>query len=345
MWMATTSDRRAGRTRRPLERIYRIHELVMRKHYPNCRTIAEELEVTPKTIQRDISFMRDELDLPLAYHEREHGYFYEKPVQEFPFLKTTVEDVVALFLARRALEPLSGTPLEASLRESFRRLTRALPGRFSFPWSDLDEAFSVRSSGTVRADASLLEKLANAVLECREIRFDYRKLQGDGWEPRALRPFHLADIDGGWYVIGHDPMRKAQRTFAVQRLRGLRVLQSRFARPPDFRLEEHLEGSFGVWKKSPRAGAPKAKRQLVRLRFSGWAARTVPERRWHPSQEIRQLADDPPEIEMRLELDCFEDVTRWILSWGRQVIVEEPAGLQQSVVDELRGAAAQYEST
>lgn len=335
------TESRAGRTRRPLERIYRIHELVSRRNFPNCRTIAEELEVTPKTIQRDISFMRDELELPLVYHDQEHGYFYEKPVQEFPFLKTTAEDVVALFLARRALEPLSGTPLEASLRESFRRLTRSLGGRFSFPWSDLDEAFSVRASGMVRTDASMLEKLANAVLECREIRFEYRKLEGKEWEPRSLRPIHLADIDGGWYVIGHDPMRKARRTFAVQRMRGLRVLKSRFARPPDFRLADHLEGSFGVWKKPAKVG--EGKKDLVKLRFTGWAARAVSERRWHPSQEVETVTEDPPEIEMRLELDSFEDLTRWILSWGRHVIVEEPDQLREAVASELRNSSTLYQ--
>ena len=58
-----SSSDRTGNTRRPLERIYRIHEVVKRGKYPNCRSLAETLEVTQKTVQRDISFMRDELDV------------------------------------------------------------------------------------------------------------------------------------------------------------------------------------------------------------------------------------------------------------------------------------------
>ncbi|MDA0813943.1 MAG: HTH domain-containing protein, partial [Verrucomicrobia bacterium] len=169
----STSDR-TGNTRRPLERIYRIHEVVKRGKYPNCRSLAEQLEVTQKTVQRDISFMRDELDVPIEYDAVRHGYFYAKPVEGFPLLNTTAEDVVALLLARRALEPMQGTPLEASLRESFRRMAQGMRGRISVPWTDFDQAFSAKITGMSRPEISLLEKLAAAVLECREISFDYR---------------------------------------------------------------------------------------------------------------------------------------------------------------------------
>ena len=47
-----------------MQRIYAIHEAVKQGSYPNCRILAERLDVTDKTIQRDISFMRDELELP-----------------------------------------------------------------------------------------------------------------------------------------------------------------------------------------------------------------------------------------------------------------------------------------
>ena len=75
---------RSGTTRRPLQRIYVIHEAVKGGSFPNCRTLAERLEVTDKTIQRDITFMREELQLPLEYDEQLHGYTYSQDVSEFP---------------------------------------------------------------------------------------------------------------------------------------------------------------------------------------------------------------------------------------------------------------------
>jgi len=75
---------RVGKTRWPMERIYHIHEAVSEGRLPNCRTLAAELEVTPKTIQRDITFMRDRLGLPLEYDEQAHGYRYTGDVSTFP---------------------------------------------------------------------------------------------------------------------------------------------------------------------------------------------------------------------------------------------------------------------
>jgi predicted DNA-binding transcriptional regulator YafY len=167
--------------------------------------------------------------VPIEYDAVPHGYFYAKPVEGFPLLNTTAEDVVALLLARRALEPMQGTPLESSLRESFRRMAQGMRGRISVPWTDFDQAFSAKITGMSRPEISVLEKLAAAVLECREISFDYRKLGATEAAARSLRPYHLVEIDGGWYVIGHDVDRDARRTFAVPRMSNVRVVARRFA--------------------------------------------------------------------------------------------------------------------
>ncbi len=124
--------------------------------------------MTQKTIQRDITFMQRNLGLPLAYDSLLHGYHYDQPVTDFPpLLKVSVEDIVSLFLARKALEPLQGSPLEATLRDSFRRLSASLSGEVSFQWSDLDEVFSARDSGIVPADVALFETIARPSSDSR----------------------------------------------------------------------------------------------------------------------------------------------------------------------------------
>ncbi|MDF1741806.1 MAG: WYL domain-containing protein [Verrucomicrobiales bacterium] len=332
------SNGRCGETRRPIERIFTIHEAIQRGRFPNCRQLAEEIEVTQKTIQRDITFMQNDLGLPLSYNGTKHGYFYERPVHEFPMMRYTVEDVVALFLARKAVEPLQGSPLEATLRDSFKRLSGALQGEVSFRWTDLNEAFSVKDSGVVPADVRLFEKVSRAVLECRELRFDYRKIDSEAWESRKIRPFHLADFDGGWYVIGYDETRKARRTFALQRIKAARVMKTTFLRPADFKLADHLGGSFGVWDSPEKKG----KNHRVRLHFTGWAARMVSERRWHPSQESSWLGEKEEKLELIMDLSSFEEITRWILSWGPQVEVVEPEILRASVRDALEETLTAY---
>jgi predicted DNA-binding transcriptional regulator YafY len=335
---SSCSEHRNGETRRPIERIFAIHQAIRRGHFPNCRTLAEQIGVTQKTIQRDITFMQRDLGLPLVYDSLLHGYHYDQPVTDFPLLKVSVEDIVSLFLARKALEPLQGSPLEATLRDSFRRLSASLSGEVSFQWSDLDEVFSARDSGIVPADVALFETIARAILGTRELRFDYRKIDSEEWEPRRLQPYHLTEFDGGWYAIGYDPDRKARRTFALQRIRKAKSTKVPFLRPADFSLDDHLGGSFGVWHNP----ADRGKRRRIKLRFTGWAARLVSERRWHPSQQLEWRGTKQEELVMTLELSSFEEIRRWILSWGTQVEVLSPSELLSDLREEAEALASLY---
>ncbi|MDA8909160.1 MAG: WYL domain-containing transcriptional regulator [Verrucomicrobiales bacterium] len=336
--MADETSRKAGGTRRPLERVLRIHEMVSRGRLPNANEMARELEVNRKTILRDIRFMRDDLELPLVYDESRHGYFYSRPVNEFPLLQTSADDLVGLILARNALGPMKGSALESTLRSSFQRLQATMSDQVTIPWSEIDQAFSVKSTGITERDVFVFERLAKAVLESRELHFDYRKLSDEKPMKRRLQPYHLAEIDGGWYIIGQDLERGARRTFAVQRMKSVHLTETRFQRSHDFRLDDHFAGSFGVW-----AGEGQGPGHFeVKVRFSGFAARVVAERRWHPSQEIENVAPDGSLIVLTLQLSALEDIARWILGFGSQAQVMAPPELVERVSSELKRAAAQY---
>jgi hypothetical protein len=63
--LARRGRRSRSKSRPPVARMLRIHELIQDGGHPNCFSLAAEFEVSPKTIQRDIDFMRDQLRLPL----------------------------------------------------------------------------------------------------------------------------------------------------------------------------------------------------------------------------------------------------------------------------------------
>lgn len=337
--MTEDTFRKAGGSRRPLERVLRIHEKVTKNRFPSANEMAGELAVSRKTILRDIRFMRDDLELPIVYDEARHGYYYSRPVNEFPLLQTSADDLVGLILARNALGGMKGSALEATLRSGFQRLQASMSDRITIPWSEIDQAFSVQSTGMTERDVFVFERLARAVLESRELHFDYRKLSDTKSMRRRVQPYHLAEIDGSWYVIGHDLDRDARRTFAVQRMKSVHLTGTRFQRSHDFRLADHFAGSFGVW-----AGVGEGRAHFeVKVRFTGFAARIVAERRWHPSQEIESVSPGGSVIDLTLQLSALEDVGRWILGFGSQAKVLGPPELVERVAAELKAAAAQYE--
>ncbi|MEY2578249.1 MAG: hypothetical protein QOI49_1073 [Verrucomicrobiota bacterium] len=325
------SDR--GFSRPPLQRMMRLHAALKSRHFPNCQKIAAELEVSAKTIQRDIDFMRDRLGLPIEYHPQEFGFFYTEAVTGFPSIEVSEGEITALLVAQKALAQYKGTPFERPLHSAFRKITDGLKDRVSFSWTDLEDAISFRSAGASVADLELFETVSKGVLRCVELEFEYRKLQSSGYESRRVQPYHLGCLENQWYLFAEDLERRQLRTFALPRMRKVALTTKRFRRPTDFSIAEVLSGSFGVHS----AG----KKQRIRLQFDSFAARLVAERKWHESQRVREIAGDS--IILELELGGLEEIQRWILSWGKHARVLAPKELVTRVRDEARAIAKLYE--
>lgn len=321
-----------GFSRPPLERMMRIHAALKSGDYPNCRKMADELEVSSKTIQRDIDFMRDRLGLPIEYEPLRFGYGYTEEVTAFPSIEVSEGEVAALFVAQKALAQYRGTPFERPLRSAFRKIADSLRDRVSFSWSDMEEAISFHSAGASVADLALFETASRAVLQSLELEFEYRKLESKGYEARRVRPLHIACLENQWYLFAEDLARKDLRTFALPRMRDVRLTNTRFRRPQNFSISKVLSGSFGVFEGG--------KKHRIRLKFDAFAARLVSERTWHESQRFRPDKDGAAVLEM--ELGGLEEIERWVLSWGSHVRVLAPGELADRVKRVASEVAAIY---
>ena len=58
----------AGSSRPPLQRMLRIHQPIQAGKNPNATKLAKELEVSTKSVHRDLDFMQDRLELPLEWN-------------------------------------------------------------------------------------------------------------------------------------------------------------------------------------------------------------------------------------------------------------------------------------
>jgi proteasome accessory factor B len=309
-----------GTTRPPMERMWRIHQEVSAGGYPNCQGLSLDLEVSAKTVMRDVEFMRDRLGLPLDYDAVKHGFHYTAPVRDFPMMKVSQGEVAALLLAQKSLEQFRGTTFERPLAAAFRKLSHSLGGDMEIAWHELEQALSVRNSGTGLADMQVFDALAKAVMDGAEVEFAYHKLAGEKPERRTVHPYHLGCIENQWYLFAHDTDRGAVRTFALPRIRGVEKTGLKFRRPENFSLAKILEGSFAVFE-----GGHARK---VRVRFTGVAARLVGERVWHASQ---QLARDKAGLVLEMRVGLSPDLRQWILGWGAEAEVLEPPELRRDL--------------
>lgn len=309
-----------------------LHRQIQAGRFPNCRKLAEELEVSAKTIQRDIDFMRDRLGLPIEYDQLHFGFIYTEPVTHFPSVEVSEGEIVALFVAQKALEQYRGTPFEKPLRTAFEKISSGLRDQIGFQWNEVDSSISFRGIGTSVADLELFDTVSRAVMESTELELDYKKLGGTRHESRRVQPYHLGCVENQWYLFAFDLARKQLRTFALPRMRNVRDTREPFLRPPDFSINSHLSGSFGVFTGTGSHN--------ICVRFDAFAAQLIAERQWHPSQKIEYLGDGS--LELKMTIATLEEITRWILSWGTHATVVAPAELKKALADTARELASRY---
>ncbi len=137
---------------------------------------------------------------------------------------------------------------------------------------------------------------------------------------RRVDPYHLTLHAGGFYLVGYCHLRQAVRLFAVERIRECDVLSTRFELPEKFDVEKYLEGAWGIIRGDV---------VTVKVIFAHSLARYIRDRLWHPTQRFRDLDGGRLEITIRVA-DTLE-VRRWILGFGREAEVLEPAVLREAL--------------
>jgi proteasome accessory factor B len=279
------------------------------------------LEVSPKTVQRDIDFMRYQLDLPIEYDQMRHGFFFNGEVAQFPSVHITEAELVALLVARKALEQYADTPFQKPLAAAFEKLSAGLEHEIAFNWQDLETTFAFRPIGFAKRDLASFEIIARAVRERREVEFDYQKLQAETFERRRVQPLSLVCVENQWYLRAYDRIRSDLRTFHLGRIRSPKLLTQHFERPLGFDVTESFVNSIGVYVGPEATG--------VVLNFRDWAARVAAERTWHPTQKLRRRADNT--VELKLKVAITPEFERWLWSWGDAVEVVKPLALRDRV--------------
>lgn len=323
-------------SRPPIRRMLYIHEQLKRGGMPNCRKLGEEMEVSWRTVHRDIQFMQEQLRLPIEYEPRQRGYYYTRPVEHFPGVTVSEAELFALLVAQKTVAQYGGTPFARPLQAAFEKLTSDLDQEAVFHVLDLGDTILLRLPGTEEPDEEDFQIVLRAVQQCRPLRFRYRKFATQEIAERSLHPYQLVCAHQRWYVVGWDPWRGALRTFVLARMQELEIDDGTFERPAGFRIEDHLRGSFGIFKTEGDAEVE------VEVALDCWAADVLRGRRWHSSQQVEELPGGAMRITFRLS--GLEEIESWVLSWGGHATVLRPQALADRVVAAARAVQARYQA-
>jgi proteasome accessory factor B len=317
-----------------LSRQWKLIQLLAKARFGiGLEALAEELACNRRTVYRDLDALMF-AGFPITSERRDGRVFY-RVIEGFrlgdaPF---TPDELLALAFSEDLLRSLEGTVFHDSIQSALAKIRASLGPELAGFLARLRESFRVLPGPHKNyADlADVIRTLNEAVLARRTVRMKYTTARTGETAARDFDPYRVWYRNGGLYAIGRDHRSGELRTFAIDRIRSPELTPQRFAIPADFDFEARSASAFGVVIEPP---------ERVRIRFGARRALYVREHDWHPSQKIVPIAGGG--IELSMDVGPGDELASWVLSFGADAELLEPAALRAQVAGELARAGAHY---
>jgi predicted DNA-binding transcriptional regulator YafY len=310
-------------------RLITLIMLLQRQPNQKATELAEQLGVSVRTIQRYIG-MLDEMGIPVYAERGPHGGYSLVRGYRMPPLVFAPEEAVAVYLGTSLVGEMWGQLYEDAARGALAKLDNVLPNeqRHEVAWARR----TLLATGLHRADHAplvpLLEKLRRATHERRRVWMIYRGRQQPEPIEREVDPYALVHRWGWWYVVGYCHLRQAHRSFRVDRVVDLALLDETFSLPDDFDVQAYLATEPHV---QPTIQA--------RLRFAPEGALSALDDRamWDSVDE-----QDDGSVIVAFAVPNLEAAARMVLSYAPHAVVLKPDELRALVSERARAIVAQY---
>ena len=312
-----------------------LHALESSRHGVHIDALADELEVTSRTIRRDLAALQEAGFALYDTHDDNGRVRWRLDGHVLKGLDTgfTLAELCALYLSRNLLESVAGTPFQRDLTHAFERLQRALSPRMRQFLDRLPAVLATKPGPRARggdAASDIVDKLLEATLHFRVASMRYHSVSSAKVKDYLIHPYRLAFAQGGHYLIAYVPAYEAVRTFAVDRIKSVSLEKQTFTPPRDM-PEDIFANSLGV------NTGPAARAEIA---FDARIAPYVRARVWHASQESRDQDDGSVVLTLQV---CHDWALRsWILSWGPFARVMTPQTLASEVRQDLEATRQLY---
>ncbi|MBI5033530.1 MAG: CRISPR-associated helicase Cas3' [Chloroflexi bacterium] len=252
-------------------------------------------------------------------------------------VELTMHESLALHLAARLLttrtdkhNPHAATALR-KLGESLDKLAPLISEHLGRSADVLDDASRRRDPVFMH----VLETLTRAWSLGRKVRLTHQMDDGKVFEydfaPYFIEPYAVGRTI---HVIGLRVPPNAVRTFKIERIRTVTLLDAPYKIPPDFDPREMLKDAWGIWYTEHEPT------QVV-LRFNRQVAERVRQTQWHHNEQVREESDGSVIWQARIAEP--QEMLNWIRGWGADCEVLEPKKLRLELVGEVKRMAQMYD--
>jgi predicted DNA-binding transcriptional regulator YafY len=316
------------------DRLLSVLLLLQAKGRVTERELAERLEVSQRTIHRDLEALSASRVPVSALRGSQGGWELEKGWRtQVPGLDEA--ELRALLMAQPRVV---GHPrLVAAAESALNKLMAALPGPMRQQAAAMRERLHVDPTGWWQTgeDLSMLSVVQDAVARERQLAFDYTRADGQR-SARTVDPLGLVAKGTSWYLVARGAT--GMRTFRVSRMTAATVLASGFERPARFDLAAH-------WARATAELEDRRKGFSVDLALAPSAAQLLAARcPTTPVPDAKTAPKNVPEgwVVLRASFEDEEFGRFVVLGLGSRVRIIEPLEFHQKIVAEINAMAGQY---
>ena len=318
------------------ERLYHIDKLLRANRCVPMARFLDELGVSIATFKRDLEHLRSNLNAPIEWDRACRGYRLAEaspagPRYELPGLWFNPSEILALLTIEHLLKEIEPGVLHQYYGMMRQRLAETL-GRPDPVVEEIDRRIFIRSRFKRPTSPRFFETVVAATLERRPllIRHDSR-FKGQVTE-RTVSPQRLIHYREVWYLVAWCHLREAVRTFALDNLLEVTLLDGSAHEVPADELDATLDRGYGIW--SGQAT------QWATLRFHPASARWAASETWHRNQRAHHEADGSYIIEVPYSHP--DELVMDVLKYGAGCTVMAPESLRMRVLQQLQEAVSKY---
>lgn len=327
-------------------RVVELYDRLNRGATLHVSSLARELRLSSRTLQRDLAVLREVLGPALeAVELPEPGV---RLVNRQRYRSITKWQVMGVSVGMQMMRFLSGRSFDAQVKPLLSGLRNALPSGWHYDAHELEKMIYVPETGQKlyrnnERVLDVLDTMVEGLLSQQPVELGYRspRRKAEGAQARALRVHALClTIHRGaaYFVVdilaGDSGPSGQRRLLALDRMSDVRVDRRAavLQYPRNFRPAEHFRTAFGVWRGDE-------KHEVV-LQIDRTYAEAVRERTWHVTQRVEELPDGS--LRLSMELGTLDEVADWVLGMGEHARVEAPTQLVEKVRARLEHTLRQY---
>lgn len=304
----------------PSSRLLRLLTLLQMRRFWSGHELAERLEITERTVRRDIDKLKS-LGYPIDGTPGVAGGYQLGAGAALPPLQLEDDEALAVSLGLSIITNSSVSGVDEAALRALVKLERVLPSTLKKRATALRHAIQPLSYAGPRVESAALSTIASATIDHLELQFSYEDKSGRRSE-RLVDPLGLVPTGARWYLVAWDQGREDFRTFRVDRILAPLDVGGRFTPRP---LPNHgdLRGYVA------KSVVPSAHDQKASVILCAPLAQL--RARISPFFGTLEVVDETS-CRLRAGAQCLDILLVWVLQLGVDFVIEEPASLK----DDLR---------